>query len=58
MGAQPLKSSGKVVTETGKKITDDPFMEGKEMGWRLPGLQSRKFRGGNRNIQKLPYTGA
>ena len=32
MGAQPLKSSGKVVTETGKKITDGPFGTGNAAG--------------------------
>lgn len=31
VGAQPLKSSGKVVTGIGKIITDGPFVEGKEM---------------------------
>ena len=30
-GGQPLDSEGKVVSGTGKKITDGPFAEGKEI---------------------------
>lgn len=31
VGAQPLKVAGKVVTGTGRVVTDGPFVEGKEM---------------------------
>ncbi|XZF14490.1 YciI family protein [Chitinophagaceae bacterium MMS25-I14] len=31
VGAQPLKSAGKVVSGTGRMVTDGPFVEGKEM---------------------------
>ena len=30
-GGQPLTTDGKVVSEKGKKVTDGPFIEGKEM---------------------------
>jgi hypothetical protein len=31
VGAQPLKTAGKVVKGTGKVVTDGPFIEGKEL---------------------------
>ncbi len=31
MGGQPLEAGGKVLTGTSKKLTDGPFMEGKEI---------------------------
>lgn len=31
VGAQPLESGGKVLRGTSKKLTDGPFMEGKEV---------------------------
>ena len=31
VGAQPLESAGKVIRGTAKKLTDGPYMEGKEV---------------------------